>query len=51
MCTAMGQQKMVVEAIEAGAKDFMVNLFDESRELDASIGRVIKTLTLFILSR
>lgn len=35
MCSAMGQQKMVVEAIEAGAKDFIVKPFDESRVLDA----------------
>ncbi|MFC3882267.1 response regulator [Bacillus songklensis] len=35
MCSAMGQQKMVVEAIEAGAKDFIVKPFDEIRVLDA----------------
>jgi two-component system, chemotaxis family, chemotaxis protein CheY len=35
MCSAMGQQKMVVEAIEAGAKDFIVKPFDEGRVLDA----------------
>jgi two-component system, chemotaxis family, chemotaxis protein CheY len=35
MCSAMGQQKMVVEAIEAGAKDFIVKPFDESRVLEA----------------
>ncbi|MFJ7755191.1 response regulator [Peribacillus muralis] len=35
MCSAMGQQKMVVEAIEAGAKDFIVKPFDESRVVDA----------------
>ncbi|MGJ7920949.1 response regulator [Neobacillus sp. LXY-4] len=40
MCSAMGQQKMVVEAIEAGAKDFIVKPFDESRVLD-TINRVI----------
>jgi len=26
MCSAMGQQSMVMEAIQAGAKDFIVNL-------------------------
>ncbi|MFT8322795.1 MAG: response regulator [Bacillus sp. (in: firmicutes)] len=41
MCSAMGQQKMVVEAIEAGAKDFIVKPFDENRVLDA-INRVLK---------
>ncbi|MGP4059929.1 response regulator [Halobacillus sp. H74] len=40
MCSAMGQQKMVVEAIEKGAKDFIVKPFDESRVLDA-IDRVL----------
>jgi two-component system chemotaxis response regulator CheY len=40
MCSAMGQQKMVVEAIEAGAKDFIVKPFDENRVLDA-INRVL----------
>ncbi|KAB7663581.1 response regulator [Bacillus sp. B1-b2] len=41
MCSAMGQQKMVVEAIEAGAKDFIVKPFDEPRVLDA-INRLIR---------
>jgi len=40
MCSAMGQQKMVVEAIEAGAKDFIVKPFDETRVNDA-INRVL----------
>ncbi|MGP7817824.1 response regulator [Niallia sp. 01092] len=41
MCSAMGQQKMVVEAIEAGAKDFIVKPFDENRVIDA-INRVLR---------
>lgn len=41
MCSAMGQQKMVVEAIEAGAKDFIVKPFDEQRVIDA-INRVLQ---------
>jgi two-component system, chemotaxis family, chemotaxis protein CheY len=40
MCSAMGQQKMVVEAIEAGARDFIVKPFDEGRLIDA-INRVL----------
>ncbi|MTH51833.1 response regulator [Bacillus mangrovi] len=36
MCSAMGQQKMVVEAIEAGAKDFIIKPFDSSRVLEAA---------------
>lgn len=40
MCSAMGQQKMVVEAIEAGAKDFIVKPFDEGRVLEA-VNRVL----------
>lgn len=41
MCSAMGQQKMVVDAIEAGAKDFIVKPFDESQVID-SISRVLR---------
>ncbi|RLL45416.1 response regulator [Oceanobacillus piezotolerans] len=33
VCSAMGQQKVIVEAIEAGAKDFIVKPFDEQRVL------------------
>ncbi len=40
MCSAMGQQKVVVEAIEAGAKDFVVKPFDEVR-VDEAIKRVL----------
>lgn len=31
MCSAMGQQRLVVEAIELGAKDFIVKPFEEER--------------------
>nr|WP_188540724.1 response regulator [Paenibacillus segetis] len=31
MCSAMGQKNMVVEAIMAGAKDFIVKPFNEER--------------------
>jgi two-component system, chemotaxis family, chemotaxis protein CheY len=41
MCSAMGQQKMVVEAIETGAKDFIVKPFDDNRVLE-TINRVLK---------
>ncbi|WP_210367407.1 response regulator [Bacillus sp. REN3] len=41
MCSAMGQQKMVVDAIEAGAKDFIVKPFDESQVID-SVSRVLR---------
>ncbi len=34
VCSAMGQQKVVVEAIEAGALDFIVKPFDEYRVLE-----------------
>lgn len=34
MCSAMGQQKLVVEAIELGAKDFIVKPFDEKRVME-----------------
>ncbi len=35
MCSAMGQQALVVDAIEAGAKDFVVKPFQPSRVLEA----------------
>lgn len=34
MCTAMGQQSMVIEAIQAGAKDFIVKPFQAERVVD-----------------
>jgi two-component system, chemotaxis family, chemotaxis protein CheY len=35
MCSAMGQQALVVEAIQAGARDFVVKPFQPSRVLEA----------------
>ncbi|MCL4515992.1 MAG: response regulator [Firmicutes bacterium] len=35
MCSAMGQQAMVIDAIQAGAKDFVVKPFQPDRVLDA----------------
>jgi two-component system chemotaxis response regulator CheY len=35
MCSAMGQQGMVVQAIQAGAKDFVVKPFQTERVLEA----------------
>jgi two-component system chemotaxis response regulator CheY len=35
MCSAMGQQGMVVQAIQAGAKDFIVKPFQGDRVLEA----------------
>ena len=35
MCSAMGQQAMVIEAIQAGAKDFIVKPFQAERVLEA----------------
>lgn len=35
MCSAMGQQAMVMEAIQAGAKDFIVKPFHQERILQA----------------
>jgi len=41
ICSALGQQKMVVEAIEMGAVDFIVKPFDETRVVDA-VNRVLE---------
>lgn len=35
MCSAMGQQIMVLDAIKTGAKDFIVKPFDTTRVLDS----------------
>ncbi len=35
MCSAMGQQAMVVESIQAGAKDFIVKPFQADRVIEA----------------
>jgi two-component system chemotaxis response regulator CheY len=37
MCSAMGQQAMVMEAIQAGATDFIVKPFETDRVLDSLI--------------
>lgn len=40
MCTAMGQQAMVMDAIQSGARDFIVKPFSEDRVIDA-INKVV----------
>ncbi|MFD1674692.1 response regulator [Alicyclobacillus fodiniaquatilis] len=35
VCSAMGQQTMVIEAIQAGAKDFIVKPFQADRVIEA----------------
>lgn len=40
ICSAMGQQAMVAEAIQCGAKDFVVKPFEEAR-LIAAIDKVM----------
>lgn len=35
MCSAMGQQSMVIEAIQSGAKDFVVKPFQAERVVEA----------------
>ncbi|MNJ37601.1 Chemotaxis protein CheY [compost metagenome] len=42
MCSAMGQQAMVIDAIQAGAKDFIVKPFQSDRVVEA----INKTLGL-----
>lgn len=41
MVTAMGQQVMVVEAVKAGAKDFIVKPFNSDKVLE-SVNKLIK---------
>jgi len=40
MCSAMGQQSMVIESIQSGARDFIVKPFQPDRVLEA-VQRVI----------
>ena len=40
MCSAMGQQSMVIEAIQSGAKDFIVKPFQPGRVIE-SISKVL----------
>ncbi|MCI8314093.1 MAG: response regulator [Lachnospiraceae bacterium] len=40
ICSAMGQQAMVAQAIQSGAKDFVVKPFEEGR-LAAAVDRVM----------
>lgn len=40
MCSAMGQQKMVLEAVQAGAKGFIVKPFDKDKVL-AEINKLL----------
>ena len=35
MCSAMGQQAMVIESIQAGARDFIVKPFQKDRVIEA----------------
>ncbi|MDR3602980.1 MAG: response regulator [Desulfosporosinus sp.] len=35
MCSAMGQQSMVIEAIQSGARDFVVKPFQAERVIEA----------------
>jgi len=35
MCTAMGQQNMVIEALKSGARDFVVKPYDATRVMAA----------------
>ncbi len=41
MCSAMGQQAMVIESIQAGARDFIVKPFQAERVIEA-IQKVLK---------
>lgn len=44
MCSAMGQQGMVIEAIQSGAADFIVKPFNAER-INESIGKVLSRFT------
>jgi two-component system chemotaxis response regulator CheY len=37
MCSALGQQKMILDAVKAGASDFIVKPFQKERVLEAIV--------------
>lgn len=37
MCSAMGQQSLVIEAIQGGARDFVIKPFQAARVLEAAL--------------
>ncbi len=41
MCSAMGQKPMIKEALEAGAKDFIIKPFDKDKAI-----KIIESVTL-----
>ena len=41
MCSAMGQQAMVIESIQAGAKDFIIKPFDKEKAI-----KIIESISL-----
>ena len=49
MCSAMGQQAMVIEAIQSGAKDFIVKPFQAERVLEA-VKKVVVSMILLSAS-
>ncbi len=40
MCTALGQQNLVIEALKAGARDYIVKPFDADRVLEG-VGKAL----------
>lgn len=40
ICSAIGQQALVIEAIQAGAKDYIVKPFDQSNVLE-TVGKIV----------
>jgi two-component system chemotaxis response regulator CheY len=40
VCSAMGQKNMVIEAIQAGARDYIVKPFDKTRVIDGVKGQI-----------
>lgn len=42
MCSAMGQQAMVIDAIQSGAKDFIVKPFQADRVIEAITKAALK---------
>lgn len=40
VCSALGQKNMVIEAIQAGARDYIVKPFDKTRVIEGVKGQI-----------
>ena len=49
MCSAMGQQAMVIESIQSGAKDFIVKPFQQDLTVLTGVNGIVQLITVAVL--